>query len=78
VWSVSAWAGGPAHEHIGWARRVSEAVEPVAHGVYVNALGDESETRVRAAYGPNWDRLRAAKRRYDPENVFHLNQNVKP
>jgi FAD/FMN-containing dehydrogenase len=78
LWSVSAWAGGRGDEHIEWTRGVSEAVEPVAHGVYVNALGDESEARVRAAYGPNWDRLRATKRRYDPENVFHLNQNVKP
>lgn len=78
VWSVSAWPGGPAGEHVAWTRGVSDAMEPFAHGVYVNALEDEGEARVRSAYGANWERLRAAKRRYDPENVFHLNQNVKP
>ena len=46
---------------------------------YVNFLGDEGEERVRAAYpGATWDRLAEVKRRYDPENVFRLNQNVPP
>jgi hypothetical protein len=44
---------------------------------YVNFLGDEGEARVRAAYpGSTWDRLAAIKRRYDPTNLFRLNQNV--
>ena len=48
-------------------------------GAYVGFLGDEGEARVRAAYpGATWDRLAAVKRRYDPENVFRLNQNVPP
>jgi hypothetical protein len=50
-----------------------------APGVYVNFLGDEGEARVHEAYpGPTWDRLVAVKRRYDPTNVFRLNQNVDP
>jgi FAD/FMN-containing dehydrogenase len=48
-------------------------------GVYVNFLGDEGEARVREAYpGPTWDRLAAIKARYDPGNLFRLNQNVPP
>ncbi len=46
---------------------------------YVGFLADEGPQRVRAAYpGPTWDRLRAIKRRYDPDNVFRLNQNIPP
>ena len=46
-------------------------------GVYVNFLGDEGEARVREAYpGSTWDRLAAVKRRYDPTNLFRLNQNI--
>jgi FAD/FMN-containing dehydrogenase len=48
-------------------------------GVYANFLGNEGEARVREAYpGPTWDRLAAVKRRYDPDNVFRLNQNIPP
>jgi len=48
-------------------------------GVYVNFLGDEGEARVREAYpGPTWDRLAVIKARYDPGNLFRLNQNVPP
>ncbi|HET7081485.1 MAG TPA: BBE domain-containing protein, partial [Chloroflexia bacterium] len=47
-------------------------------GVYVNFLDAESPDRVRAAYGTNWDRLRAVKRAYDPTNFFHQNQNIPP
>ena len=46
--------------------------------VYVNYLEDEGEARVRAAYGPNYDRLAQIKRKYDPANFFRLNQNIKP
>ena len=48
-------------------------------GAYVGFLGDEGDERIRAAYpGRTWERLAAIKARYDPENVFRLNQNVPP
>ena len=46
--------------------------------VYVNELHDEGAERIRGAYGPTYARLAALKRRYDPENVFRLNQNIAP
>ena len=64
---------------IGWARKLFEAMSPHAAGTaYVNFMpGDESE-RVEAAYGANFERLAQIKRRYDPSNLFRMNQNVKP
>ena len=47
-------------------------------GVYVNNLGDEGDDRVKAAYGENYDSLVTLKRKYDPNNLFRLNQNVRP
>ncbi|MBB3142701.1 FAD-binding oxidoreductase [Halomonas organivorans] len=64
-----------------WAREAFAALAPFATGgAYVNFLsGDEGEARLRAAYGEaTHDRLRALKRRWDPDNVFHLNQNIPP
>jgi FAD/FMN-containing dehydrogenase len=64
---------------IGWAREFFNASAPYASaGAYVNFMTAEEGERVAAAYGSNYGRLVAIKRRYDPENVFHLNQNVKP
>ena len=61
------------------ARAAGAAMEPFASGVYVNALGDEGESGVRRAYRPQkLARLRELKRRYDPDNVLHLNQNIRP
>ena len=61
------------------ARRHGAALEPFASGVYVNVLSDEGEAGVRRAYPPaKMARLVELKRRYDPDNVFHLNQNIRP
>ena len=62
-----------------WVRRFFAEMAPfLTSGVYSNYLAEEGEARVRAAYGPAWDRLVGLKRAYDPENVFRLNQNVSP
>lgn len=63
----------------GAARRFADAMAPFARGVYVNNLGTEGEERVRAAFGADkYEQLAVLKKRYDPENVFRLNQNIKP
>jgi FAD/FMN-containing dehydrogenase len=55
------------------------ALEPYHTGAYVNFLMEEGEERVREAYGPEkYDRLKALKRRWDPENLFRVNQNISP
>lgn len=66
--------------HVRWTREFFEAMRPFfGSGVYVNALAhDEGDDRVRAAYGDNYDRLLELKRKYDPDNFFRLNQNIKP
>jgi FAD/FMN-containing dehydrogenase len=62
-----------------WARDCWTALAPHHAGVYVNWLMEEGERRVREAYGEQrYARLQAIKGRYDPENVFHLNQNIRP
>ena len=64
---------------IAWARAFFEASKPYASaGAYVNFMtGDESD-RVAAAYGENYSRLKEIKKKYDPENIFHNNQNIMP
>jgi FAD/FMN-containing dehydrogenase len=62
-----------------WVQAFADELRQDDHGVYVNFLEDEGEERVRAAYpGATWDRLREIKRRYDPTNLFRLNQNIPP
>ena len=62
-----------------WAREYWEALHPyTAGGSYVNFMMEEGDDRVRATYGDNYERLREVKAEYDPENFFHVNQNVEP
>jgi hypothetical protein len=63
-----------------WTKRFFAALGPFREGVYVNFLGgDEAPDRVREAYGDFvYDRLVEVKTRYDPDNVFHHNQNIAP
>lgn len=62
-----------------WARQYGDELHPTsAGGAYVNFLMDEGNDRVRAAYRGNYARLAEVKRRYDPDNFFHINQNIPP
>jgi FAD/FMN-containing dehydrogenase len=65
--------------NIGWIRATFDAVAPyTADDVFLNYLGGDEAERVHTAYGPNWERLVTLKRRWDPDNVFRLNQNIPP
>jgi FAD/FMN-containing dehydrogenase len=62
-----------------WTKQYFDAVHPYsAGGAYVNFLMDEGEDRVKATYRHNYDRLSRIKHKYDPENLFRVNQNIKP
>ncbi len=62
-----------------WAKDYWEAAHPHSAGAgYVNFMMDEGQERVRETYGANYDRLAAVKARYDPDNVFRINQNIQP
>ncbi|MFN8449386.1 MAG: BBE domain-containing protein [Anaerolineae bacterium] len=63
---------------IEWAREYWDALHPYCGGAYVNMMMDEGEERVKAAYRDNYVRLAAIKAKYDPTNLFHINQNIKP
>ena len=66
-------------KNVRWIRDFWGAVEPLMTGrVYVNFLSQEGEERVKAAYGENYDRLVSLKNKYDPTNLFHFNQNIRP
>ncbi len=65
--------------NIGWLKELWDTIQPhLAEGVYVNELFDEGADRVRSAYGPTYGRLQELKRKYDPTNLFRLNQNIQP
>ncbi len=65
--------------NIAWVRETFAALEPyMAPQVYVNYLAGDEASRIRNAYGPNYDRLLDLKRRYDPDNRFRMNQNIDP
>jgi FAD/FMN-containing dehydrogenase len=79
--AVALWfEPGEAAAATAWIRDFFGEMMPfLASGVYANYLaGDETDARVRAAYGRSWDRLVALKRKFDPDNFFRLNQNVNP
>jgi FAD/FMN-containing dehydrogenase len=67
-------------KNIAWGRETFAAMKPYfGTGRWLNYLGDDqAEDAIRGAYGPNYDRLVEVKRKYDPENVFHLNHNIVP
>jgi len=77
---IQSWpAGSDSRQHIAWSRAFWRAIRPHATGVYVNFLAEEGEDRIVEAYGEaNHNRLARIKRRYDPGNLFRLNQNIKP
>jgi FAD/FMN-containing dehydrogenase len=66
--------------NVAWSRETFAAMRPhLGNGRWLNYLGDDqADNAVRSAFGPNFDRLREVKRRYDPDNVFHLNHNIAP
>jgi FAD/FMN-containing dehydrogenase len=65
--------------HERWVDAFADELRQDDAGAYVNFLGDEGAERIRAAYpGATWDRLASVKRRYDPTNLFRLNQNIPP
>ena len=87
AWSTvlitDAWMNPAEDEvHRAWVRGLWQDMQPYSTGgVYVNYLEEETDEgpdRVRAAYGTKYERLSALKRKYDPENLFRLNQNVRP
>ncbi|HZE88272.1 MAG TPA: FAD-binding oxidoreductase [Verrucomicrobiae bacterium] len=75
-WSAAAEDAGC----VAWARKLYDAAAPFATGgVYVNFMPEDEAARVRTgAYGPNFDRLARVKAKYDPKNLFRMNQNVAP
>ena len=64
-----------------WAQRLSgrPSIRSISPGGYANfMMDDEGEARVKAAYGDNYERLASLKKQYDPANLFHVNQNIRP
>jgi FAD/FMN-containing dehydrogenase len=79
--NLAAFYDGPADKarRQAWVDDFAAAIRQGDPGAYVNFLGDEGPEAVRRAYpGPTWDRLVEVKRRYDPDNLFRLNQNIPP
>ena len=79
--NLAAFYDGPADQAVrqAWVDDFAAALRQDDSGAYVNFLGDEGQARVRQAYpGSTWDRLMTIKARYDPTNLFRLNQNIPP
>jgi FAD/FMN-containing dehydrogenase len=77
---LSQWADGDdAARNVAWTRELHARLQPLVDAaVYVNNLGEEPDAVVRAAFGGNYDRLLAVKRRFDPDNVFRSTHNILP
>jgi len=76
---LSEWEEGPEQPHVDWARNTWASLQPFSvEAGYVNFLGNEGQKQVAPAYGGNYDRLVNLKRRYDPDNIFKLNPNIRP
>jgi len=70
---------GDNERNTAWVRDYWEAIHPHSErGGYVNFMAGDDQDRIRENYGGNYDRLTEVKRRYDPENLFHMNQNIEP
>jgi FAD/FMN-containing dehydrogenase len=79
--NLATFYDGPADRAMrqAWVSDFAAALRQEDTGAYVNFLGDDGQARLRQAYpGPTWDRLAAVKARYDPTNLFRLNQNIPP
>ena len=64
---------------IQWARDLFDATKPFASkGVYINFMTEEETERIKDGFGDNYERLVKVKSKYDPNNIFNLNQNIKP
>ena len=61
-----------------WVKGTRNHLQPLAHRVHINQLGDTSDELVRSAYSSNYARLASIKKNYDPHNVLRLNQNIMP
>ncbi|HKG35585.1 MAG TPA: FAD-binding oxidoreductase [Solirubrobacterales bacterium] len=71
--------GAERETHQAWVDGLADSLGKDGAGGYVGFLGEEDEETLRAAYpGGTWERLRGLKRRYDPDNLFHLNHNIPP
>ena len=77
---LSSWSeSSEAARNIAWTRECWDAMRPfMAPGAYVNYLEEEADPHARAAYGANYDRLVQVKRKYDPDNLFRINHNIRP
>jgi hypothetical protein len=65
--------------HVAWARKAYDAMQPFAsNGSVLSFLGADEDEAIRRAFGENYGRLRAVKKRYDPENFFQVNHNIEP
>ena len=82
-WAATIFAADPEPANVddqkAWVVDYWDAVHPhSAGGAYVNFMGDEGQDRIKTAYRDNYPRLAEIKKRYDPDNLFRLNQNIKP